>query len=76
MFSICSIPLSGVWLSCMLLTEPFDVTVVVMPHIADAADPIRISLPSMLPISCRISIAAICLLPPISWSTDTAIPTT
>ena len=66
MFSIWSIPLSGVWLSCMLLTEPFEVTVVVMPHMADAAEPIRTSLPSMLPISCEMPIPAICGFPPIS----------
>ena len=39
MLSICSIPLSGVCESCIESTDPFEVTVVVMPHMAEAAEP-------------------------------------
>ena len=47
--SIANIPVSGVKLSCMAFTEPFDVTVVVMPQYAEAAEPNRTSFPSILP---------------------------
>ena len=42
-------PPSGVKLSCIELTEPFDVPVVDAAHRPDAAGPKRISLPSMFP---------------------------
>ena len=74
MFSIWSIPLRGVCESCMELTEPFEVTVVVIPHIAEAAEPILISLPSMEPSSCAIPISSICGLPAISCHTDMTMP--
>ena len=59
-------PLNGVCESCIELTEPFDVTVVVMPHMADAAEPMRISLPSIEPSSCEMPMPSICRLPPVS----------
>ena len=74
MLSIWSMPLNGVCESCIELTEPFDVTVVVMPHMADAAEPMRISLPSIEPRSCAIPISSILGLPPISCGTETKIP--
>ena len=49
MWSIGSIPPSGVKLSCMQLTEPLDVPVVEPAHIPHVAGPKRISLPSRLP---------------------------
>ena len=45
-------PPSGVKLSCIELTEPFDVPVVDAAHSPDAAEPNRISLPSMFPPPC------------------------
>ena len=39
----------GVQLSCMELTEPFDVSVTEAPQIADDDTPARTSLPSMFP---------------------------
>ena len=40
---------TGVQLSCMEFTEPFDVSVADAPQIADDDTPLRTSLPSMLP---------------------------
>ena len=40
---------SGVQLSCMELTDPFEVSVTDAPQIADEDTPARTSLPSMLP---------------------------
>ena len=44
-------PPSGVSESCMALTEPFEVTVVVTPHSADRPAPKRTSLPSIEPVA-------------------------
>ena len=67
-------PLSGVCESCIEFTEPFDVTVVVMPHMADAAEPMRISLPSIEPSFCEMPICSICRLPPVSCHTEKITP--
>ena len=72
MLSICSIPLSGVCESCIESTDPFEVTVV--PHMAEAAEPMRISLPSIEPSSCAIPIRSICRLPPVSCHTEKTTP--
>ena len=66
MFSISIIPESGIVESCIPLTEPLEVTVVVILHKAVAAEPKRISLPSIAPLSCAIPISSIRGLPPIS----------
>ena len=42
-------PPAGVKLSCIALTEPFDVAVVEAAHSAEALGPNRDSLPSMFP---------------------------
>ena len=42
-------PPSGLKLSCMQLTEPLDVAVVIAAQVAEATGPSRTSLPSMLP---------------------------
>jgi potassium-transporting ATPase potassium-binding subunit len=60
------IPESGIVESCIPLTEPLEVTVVVILHKAVAAEPKRISLPSIAPLSCAIPISSIRGLPPIS----------
>ena len=73
MLSIWSMPLNGVCESCIELTEPF-VTVVVMPHMADAAEPMRISLPSIEPSSCEMPMPSICRLPPVSCQTERTTP--
>ena len=57
MFNIVNIPVMGVRLSCIPFTEPLDVTVVTWLHRAVPAEPIRISLPSMLPILWRIRLS-------------------
>ena len=49
MWTIGHIPPIGVKLSCMQLTEPFDVPVVDAAHSPHVAGPKRTSLPSMLP---------------------------
>ena len=74
MLSICIMPLKGVCESCIELTEPFDVTVVVIPHMAEAAEPMRISLPSIEPVSCAIPILSICMLPLVSCQTEKTTP--
>ena len=43
-------PPSGVSESCIALTEPFDVTVVVTDQSADRPEPNRTSLPSIEPV--------------------------
>ena len=43
-------PASGLRLSCMQLTEPFDVQVVIAAQVGPADGPKRSSLPSRLPI--------------------------
>ena len=40
-------PAIGLRLSCMLLTEPFEVAVVIAAQVAEATGPSRTSLPSM-----------------------------
>ena len=50
----------------LMETEPLEVTVVVILHKAVAAEPKRISLPSIAPLSCAIPISSIRGLPPIS----------
>ena len=45
-------PPSGVKLSCIELTDPFEVPVVDAAHKPDAAGPKRTSLPSMFPPDC------------------------
>ena len=43
-------------------------------HMADAAEPMRISLPSIEPRSCAMPISSILGLPPISCGTETKTP--
>ncbi len=49
MWTIGNMPPIGVKLSCMQLTEPFDVPVVAAAHSPQDAGPNRTSLPSRLP---------------------------
>ena len=62
-------PPSGVSESCIALTDPFDVTVVVTAHSADRPAPKRTSLPSIEPVDWSTPIAAIAGLPPASCAT-------
>ena len=50
--NIGTMPPSGVYESCMELTEPLDAAVVAVAHSAEFAMPKRASLPSMLPPGC------------------------
>jgi hypothetical protein len=50
----------------MAFTDPFEVTVVLTPHAADAAGPNLTSFPSMLPSGCEIPILAMAGFPCIS----------
>ena len=65
-------PPSGVIESCIELTDPFDVTVVVTAHSADRPAPKRTSLPSIEPVDWSTPMAAIAGLPPASWPTPNA----
>ena len=65
-FNISIIPLSGIVLSCIPLTEPFEVTVVVQLHRAVAAGPRRVSFPSIAPAPWSIPIWEIMGLPFVS----------
>ena len=62
-------PPSGVSESCIALTDPFDVTVVVTDQSADRPAPKRTSLPSIEPVDWSTPIAAIAGLPPASCAT-------
>ena len=57
-------PPTGVKLSCIEFTEPFDVPVVDAPQMPDATGPKRTSLPSMLPPG-EFDVTA-CVTPPVS----------
>ena len=54
MWTIGDIPPRGVNESCMQLTEPFDVPVVLPDHRPHACTPNRTSLPSMFPPDCVV----------------------
>ena len=64
MCSIGIIPPIGVKLSCMQLTEPFDVPVVDAAQRPHDAGPKRISLPSRLPPTSSVD---------VPWSTPSAV---
>ena len=49
MFTSGTNPPSGLKLSCMALTAPQEVSVVIVAHRAELATPNRVSLPSKLP---------------------------
>ena len=66
MLSISASPDSGMKLSCMALTEPFEAAVVASAQSAESAAPKRTSLPSMLPAAWSIGSDASSGLPAVS----------
>ena len=72
MLAIGIMPASGSRLSCMVLTAPLEVSVVIVANRAELAMPNRTSLPSMLPPVCKAEgalstcMAATAGLPPAS----------